>query len=90
MEAIILFKTDFNHTFSSRDLIGVFTNKRKFKQTVKQIIKKDCDPETLEAETPNEWVKYHYDFMITENHDQTQGLNSFELVSETIELNELF
>lgn len=87
MKAILLFTTDFNHSHYSKDLIGVFTNKRKFESTVKKIIKDDLknnqggDDDMSTAEH----IKWNTEFFFEKN--QTQGLSKFELVAEEVELN---
>ena len=85
MKAILLFTTDFNHSYDSMDLIGVFTNKRKFETTVKKIIKDDIENNPPVEEDVKDSIKWNTNFFFEKN--QTQGLNNFELVSEEVELN---
>jgi hypothetical protein len=86
MEAKILYKTDHWHSYSSRDLIGVFTNRQTFIRTIRKLIKDDLkDRDSDENETYTEAVNWQVDFFL--NHGQTHGLQNFEIVSETIDLN---
>ena len=81
MNATILYKTDFNHTFKSREIIGVFTNKGKMVIEVRKIISKNC----FESQEKKRW---HLEFLLSKN--QTHSLDNFELVLEEVELNKIF
>ncbi len=79
----ILYKTDFQHSFHSRDLIGVFTSKAKLNQAVKRIIKTDLrENSNMKGTDLSGHIKWNIDFF--NEKGQTQGLESFELASETI------
>ena len=41
MKATALYKTDFHHSYNSRELIGIFTNERKYIKEVKRMIEED-------------------------------------------------
>ena len=86
----LLFKTDHHHSFASRDLIGVFTNKTKFRKAVKELIKDDIQTDSgrMDKQEEDEHIKWLYGFCLDKG--QTQGLNDFELVWEEVELNKIF
>lgn len=84
----ILYKTDFMHSLYSRDIIGVFSNKSELIKQVKKIIKSDLK-ENYEGEEPlQEYIMWNINFFMEQK--QTQGLCSFELHSEQVELNKIF
>lgn len=87
MKAIILFKTDFHHSYDSREIIGVFTNKAKLLAETKRIIRDDLkeDPQDRVGSELTEYINWNHQFLFEKN--QTQGLSSFELVIEDFELN---
>ena len=87
MRAIALYKTDFHHSYNSRELIGVFTNKRKYMKTVKKIIEEDIKTDSWNRDYQEEkdYIKWNIDFFFEKN--QTQGLNNFELFAEPISIN---
>lgn len=90
MKATLLFKTDFYHTFTKRELVGVFTNKRKLLSVTKKIIKQDIE-ENIEdciKEESKELIEWIHQFLFEKK--QTQGLNSFELVIEEVDTNKIF
>lgn len=78
MEAIILYRTDHHHSYASREVIGVFTNKRKLLTTVKQIVEEDIGNQAQDLD-------WYLEFFSEKG--QTQGLNHFELSSQVIDLN---
>ena len=87
MKATALYKTDFHHTYNSRELIGVFTNKRKYIKTVKKIIEEDIKTDSWNRDYQEEkdYINWNIDFFFEKN--QTQGLNNFELFAEPISIN---
>jgi len=89
MKVIVLYKTDFNHSFNSRDLIGIFTNKSAFRKEAKKIIVEDLqsDSKNMSPEEEKQNIKWNLEFFFNKN--QTQGLNEFELVAEKINTNEI-
>lgn len=90
MTAIILFKTDFHHSYISRETIGVFTNKQKYRSAVKKIIKNDLQENTegRDKEETKEYINWNLSFLFEKG--QTQGLASFELDTTEVELNKIF
>jgi hypothetical protein len=85
----ILFKTDFRHSYASRDIIGVFTNKSLLRRACMKLIKEDLtDNSGYEGQELKNYIKYNFDFMFS-GQNQTQGLSSFELVIEEIKSNEI-
>jgi hypothetical protein len=89
-QIILLYKTDFHHSYSSRDLIGVFSSKRKFISAVKKIITADLkqDPQDKEGQELRDYIRWNLEFLLEKQ--QTQGLSNFELVTETADLNTIF
>ena len=87
MKATALYKTDFHHSYNSRELIGVFTNKRKYIKTVKKIIEEDIKTDSWNRDYQEEkdYIKWNIDFFFEKN--QTQGLNNFELFAEQLNKN---
>ena len=87
MKATALYKTDFHHSYNSRELIGVFTNKRKYIKTVKKIIEEDIKTDSWNRDYQEEkdYINWNIDFFFEKN--QTQGLNNFELFAEPISIN---
>lgn len=86
MKAILLFTTNFHHSHDSKDLVGVFTNKRKFESTVRNIIKEDLTNNSGdEGQDLTDSIQWNIEFFLEKN--QTQGLSSFELVAEEVEMN---
>lgn len=86
----LLYKTDFQHSFSSRELIGAFTNKIKLNSAVKKIVKEDlkANPQDLKGQELTQYINWNINFF--HEKKQTQGLSSFELVSEEVEVNIIF
>lgn len=89
MKTIVLYKTDFNHSFVSRELIGIFTNKSVFKKEAKKIIVGDLqsDSGNMSPDEEKQNIKSILEFFFSKN--QTQGLNEFELVAEEIKTNKI-
>ncbi len=89
MKAYLLYETDFFHSHASNVLIGVFTNRAKLLAACKRIIKADLkeNPEGKEGEDLADYINWNYTFLLEQN--QTQGLSSFELQIEEIELNKI-
>ena len=87
MKAIALYKTDFHHSYNSRELIGIFTNKRKYIKEVKRIIKEDIKTDSGHRNNQEEkdYLNWNIDFFFEKN--QTQGLNNFELIAEQLNKN---
>ena len=87
MEAIALYKTDFHHSYNSRELIGIFTNERKFIKEVKRIIEEDIktDAGNRNYQEEKAYINWNIDFFFENN--QTQGLNNFELIAEQLNKN---
>ena len=90
MKTIVLYKTDFKHSFSSRELLGVYTNKNKFIKDVNKIISDDLktDSGSMDYEEEKDNIKWHQEFFLQKK--QTQGLHNFELLAEEIETNTIF
>lgn len=86
----VLYKTDFHHSYASRDLIGVFTNKRLLLAAIKKLVKQDlkADPQGKEGGELTDYINWNISFLLEKG--QTQGLSSFELVCETVPANQLF
>ena len=84
MKAIALYKTDFHHSYNSRELIGIFTNKRKYIKEVNRIIKEDIKTDLGHRNNQEEkdYINWNIDFFFEKN--QTQGLNNFELIAEQL------
>ncbi len=82
MKAIALYKTDFHHSYNSRELIGIFTNERKYIKEVKRIIEEDIktDSGNRNYQEEKDYINWNIDFFFEKN--QTQGLNNFELIAE--------
>ena len=87
MKAIALYKTDFHHSYNSRELIGIFTNERKYIKEVKWIIKEDIktDSGNRNYQEEKDYINWNIDFFFEKN--QTQGLNNFELIAEQLNKN---
>ena len=87
MKAIALYKTDFHHSYNSRELIGIFTNERKYIKEVKRIIKEDIktDSGNRNYQEEKDYINWNIDFFFENN--QTQGLNNFELIAEQLNKN---
>ena len=84
MKATALYKTDFYHSYNSRELVGIFTNKRKYIKEVKRIIEEDIKTDSWNRDYQEEkdYIKWNIDFFFEKN--QTQGLNNFELFAEQL------
>ena len=84
MKAIALYKTDFHHSYNSRELIGIFTNERKYIKEVKRIIEEDIktDSGNRNYQEEKDYINWNIDFFFEKN--QTQGLNNFELIAEQL------
>ena len=89
MKAIALYKTDFHHSYNSRELIGVFTNERKYIKEVKRIIEEDIktDPGDRDSQEEKDYVNSNIDVFFDNN--QTQGLNNVELIAEQLNKNSI-
>ena len=89
MKATILYETDFHHSNSSKVVIGVFTSQKKLISAVKKEIKEDLtkNPQDLKGQELKDYILWNFSFFMKEG--QTQGLSSFELHSEQIELNRI-
>ena len=87
MKATALYKTDFHHSYNSRELIGIFTNERKYIKEVKRIIEEDIktDSGNRNYQEEKDYINWNIDFFFEKN--QTQGLNNFELFAEPISIN---
>ena len=87
MKAIALYKTDFHHSYNSRELIGIFTNERKYIKEVKRIIEEDIktDSGNRNYQEEKDYINWNIDFFFENN--QTQGLNNFELIAEQLNKN---
>ena len=87
MKAIALYKTDFHHSYNSRELIGIFTNERKYIKEVKRIIEEDIktDSGNRNYQEEKDYINWNIDFFFEKN--QTQGLNNFELFAEQLNKN---
>ncbi len=87
MKAIALYKTDFHHSYNSRELIGIFTNERKYIKEVKRIIEEDIktDSGNRNYQEEKDYINWNIDFFFEKN--QTQGLNNFELIAEQLNKN---
>ena len=87
MKAIALYKTDFHHSYNSRELIGIFTNERKYIKEVKKIIEVDIktDSGNRDCQEEKDYIKWNIDFFF--EYNQTQGLNNFELIAEQLNKN---
>ena len=87
MKAIALYKTDFHHSYNSRELIGIFTNERKYIKEVKKIIEEDIktDSGNRDYQEEKDYIKWNIDFFF--EYNQTQGLNNFELIAEQLNKN---
>lgn len=91
MKTTLLYKTDHNHSFKSRDLIGVFTNKTSLEKSARSIINQDIrDNGEQESRSEEERVQMQWNFAFLFEKKQTQGLPSFELVIESVETNTIF
>ena len=88
MPVTLLFKTDHNHSFASRDLIGVYTNKTILKRDCLRLIKKDLQNSELSPKVYQRKVNWNFEYLFEKN--QTQGLLEFELVMEEVETNKPF
>lgn len=91
MKITAIYKTDFHHSYNSRDLIGLYTNKAKLRSQLMKIIKEDQqdNPNNFETKTEERnHINWLFSFLM-EKH-QTQGLSNFEIVIEELEANELF
>jgi len=89
MKATALYKTDFHHSYNSRELIGIFTNERKYIKEVKRIIKEDIktDSGNRNFQEEKDYINWNVDFFFENN--QTQGLNNFEIISEQLNKNSI-
>ena len=87
MKAIALYKTDFHHSYNSRELIGIFTNERKYIKEVKRIIEEDIktDSGNRNYQEEKDYINWNIDFFFEKN--QTQGLNNFEIIAEQLNKN---
>lgn len=85
----VLYKTDFNHSFNSRELIGVFTNKKQFEKATKKLITEDLKLDSGQMNHEEEKANINWNIQFFREKKQTQGLNSFELVAEVIETNKI-
>ena len=87
MKEIALYKTDFHHSYNSRELIGIFTNERKYIKEVKRIIEEDIktDAGNRNYQEEKDYINWNIDFFFENN--QTQGLNNFELIAEQLNKN---
>jgi len=87
MKATALYKTDFHHSYNSRELIGIFTNERKYIKEVKRIIKEDIkiDSGNRNFQEEKDYINWNIDFFFENN--QTQGLNNFEIIAEQLNKN---
>ena len=87
MKAIALYKTDFHHSYNSRELIGIFTNERKYIKEVKRIIEEDIktDSGNRNYQEEKDYINWNIDFFFENN--QTQGLNNFEIIAEQLNKN---
>ena len=87
MKAIALYKTDFHHSYNSRELIGIFTNERNYIKEVKRIIEEDIktDSGNRNYQEEKDYINWNIDFFFENN--QTQGLNNFELIAEQLNKN---
>ncbi len=87
MKAIALYKTDFHHSYNSRELICIFTNERKYIKEVKRIIEEDIktDSGNRNYQEEKDYINWNIDFFFENN--QTQGLNNFELIAEQLNKN---
>ena len=87
MKATALYKTDFHHSYNSRELIGIFTNERKYIKEVKRIIEEDIktDSGNRNYQEEKDYINWNIDFFFEKN--QTQGLNNFELFAEELNKN---
>ena len=87
MKATALYKTDFHHSYNSRELIGIFTNERKYIKEVKKIIEEDIktDSGNRNYQEEKDYINWNIDFFFENN--QTQGLNNFELFAEELNKN---
>lgn len=88
MKATILYQTDFHHTPGSQVLLGVFTSHKKLFATTKRIIKKDLvENSELKGDALKEHINWNHWFLFEKQ--QTQGLESFELMLKEIRLNDI-
>ena len=87
MKATALYKTDFHHSYNSRELIGIFTNERKYIKEVKRMIEEDIktDSGNRNYQEEKDYINWNIDFFFENN--QTQGLNNFELIAEQLNKN---
>lgn len=78
----ILYKTDFHHSFNSREVLGIYTNKQKLFKDCKEIITLDIQSDSgqMDKEEEKQQIDYQVGFLFDKK--QTQGLNNFELVIE--------
>jgi hypothetical protein len=86
-KAIVLYQTDFNHTYDSRKVIGVFVNTRKYRSETLKIIRNQILSSGERYALCKENIDWNFEFMM--KNKQTQGLEDFELVAEEIELNKI-
>lgn len=86
-KAIVLYRTDFNHTYDSRRVIGVFLNERKYRSETLKIIREQILSSGERYALCKENINWNFEFMM--KNKQTQGLEDFELVAEEIELNKI-
>lgn len=84
----VLYKTDFHHSHSSKEVIGYYLDDEKLRDVCKTIITKDIysDSDELTLDEENEKIEYNFNFLF--EHNQTQDLNNFELVIEEVESGE--
>ena len=87
MKATILYETDFFHSHNSKRVLGVFTNRNKLISAIKKEIKQDLkqNPQDKEGQELTDYINWNIDYFL--ENGQTQGLSSFELHSEKIDLN---
>lgn len=86
----LLYKTDFHHSYNSRDIIGAFTNKASLRKACKKIIKEDLTENSeYEGRELKDYINWNFNYLFS-GQDQTQGLSSFELVIEEVNTNEIF
>lgn len=86
----ILYKTDHHHSHSTKEILGIYTNKQSFLKDCKEIIENDIRNNLDESEENTEediktQVNYTLGFLMEKN--QTQDLNDFELYVEEEDLN---
>lgn len=86
----VLYKTDFHHSYKSRDLIGIFTNKMEFEKTIRKMINSYliAANDDVNEENKEDQINWHIGFFLDKK--QTQGLPTFELVFEELETNKIF